>query len=126
MTDHPLILEPTFGDVIQAVTNATDLTLPKRRHWCTSLSAIAKAFDQPTAVIPGRYSAVRARMAALHHAPVDWTRKTLANHKSNAKAALLWFAKEQDLPQHGVALLPAWSCCWHGSRIAAPGTGYCR
>ena len=47
-------------------------------------------------------------MAALHHVPLDWVPKTLANHKSNAKAALIWFAKEKDVLPHGVALSPAW------------------
>ncbi|MGE4004151.1 MAG: site-specific integrase, partial [Planctomycetaceae bacterium] len=105
---EPLTLEPSWGDVIQALTNAAGLPPQKSRHWLTSLNSMAKAFDQPPAVIPARYSAVRARMAALHHATFDWAPQTLANHKSNVKAALLWFAKERNLPQHGVALLPAW------------------
>jgi hypothetical protein len=79
-----------------------------RRHWRSSLAGIAKAFDQPPELIPARYSAVRARMAALHHLPLGWTAKTLANHKSNAKAALIWFAKEKEVLQHGVALSPTW------------------
>jgi len=46
----------------------------------------------------------------LHHVPLDWVAKTLANHRSNAKAALIWFAREKDVLQHGVALSPAWDC----------------
>jgi integrase len=44
----------------------------------------------------------------LHHAGsgVEW--KTLANHKSNAKAALLWFRNEHDLPLRGAPLSPEW------------------
>ena len=91
-----------------AITAATDLSEQTRRHWRSSLTGIAKAFDQPIELIPARYSAVRARMAALHHVPLDWTAKTLANHKSNAKAALIWFAKEKDVLPHGVPLSPAW------------------
>ena len=49
-----------------------------------------------------------ARMAALHHVPLDWTAKTLANHRSNAKAALIWFAREKEILPDGVALSPAW------------------
>ena len=74
------------------------------RHWRGS----PRAFDQPLELIPARYSAIRARMAALHHVPLDWVPKTLANHKSNAKAALIWFAKEKDVLPHGVPLSPAW------------------
>src|SRR5258708_10021101 len=87
---------------------ATDVSAQTRRHWCSSLTGIAKAFDQSVELIPARYSAIRARMAALHHVPLDWVPKTLANHKANTKAALMWFAKEKDVIPHGVPLSPAW------------------
>ena len=108
MTENHTPLEPTFVDAIMAITAATDLSEQIRRHWRSSLTGIAKAFDQPPELIPARYSAVRARMAALHHLPLGWTAKTLANHKSNAKIALIWFAKEKEVLQHGVALSPTW------------------
>jgi integrase len=108
MTEMPVTLEPTFADAIKTITAATDLSEPTRRHWCSSLVGIARAFDQPPEVIPARFSAVRARMAALHHVPLGWVPKTLANHKSNAKAALIWFAKEKDILPHGVPLSPVW------------------
>jgi hypothetical protein len=108
MIEKHAALEPTFADASKAVTAASELPVQIRRHWRTSLAAIARAFDQPPELIPARYSAVRARMAALHHVPLDWTAKTLANHRSNTKAALIWFAKEKDILQHGVALSPAW------------------
>src|ERR1043166_2575292 len=107
-TNEVPVVEPTFADAIRAIKAADDLAEYRRRHWCTSLAAIAKAFDQPTVLIPARFSAVRARMRALHEVPMGWTPKTLANHKSNAKAALLWFARAKDLLRHGVALSPAW------------------
>ena len=62
-------LEPSFADAIMAITAATDLSAQTRRHWCSSLTGIAKAFDQPTELIPARYSAIRARMAALRSNP---------------------------------------------------------
>ena len=102
MAENSISLEPTFADAVTAISATADLSEEKRRHWRSSLAGIAKAFDQPLEVIPARYSAVRARMAALHHVPLDWTPKTLANHKSNAKAALIWFAKEKDIQRHGV------------------------
>jgi integrase len=101
-------LEPSFADAITAIAAAPDLSEETRRHWRSSLTGIARAFDQPPDLIPARYSAIRARMAALHHAQLDWVPKTLANHKSNAKAALIWFAREKDVLPHGVALSPAW------------------
>src|SRR5258708_37424921 len=73
------------------------------------ITGIAKAFDQSVELIPARYSAIRARMAALHHVPLDWVAKTLANHRSNTKAALMWFAKEKDVVPHALPLLPRWA-----------------
>src|SRR5258707_4021326 len=108
MTEMPITLEPTFADAIKTITAATDLPEPTRRHWCSSLVGIARAFDQPPEIIPARYSAVRARMAALHHVPLGWVPKTLANHKSNTKAALIWSAKEKDVLSHGVPLSLVW------------------
>src|SRR3954470_10888740 len=108
MTEEPKSLELTFADAIMAISAAPDLPAQTRRHWCSSLTGIAKAFDQPIELIPARYSAIRARMAALHHVPLDWVAKTLANHKSNAKAALIWFAKEKDILPNGVPFSPAW------------------
>jgi integrase len=122
MTNEHATLEPTFADAITAITAASDLSAQTRRHWCSSMFGIAKAFDRPIEVIPARYSAVRARMAALHHVPLDWVPKTLANHKSNAKAALIWFAKEKDVLPHGVPLSPAWDrLCIH---LTDPSTRY--
>src|SRR5260370_17139753 len=108
MSERLTSLEPTFADAIMTIRAATDLSAQTRRHWCSSLAGIAKAFDQPPELIPARYSAIRARMAALHHVPLGWVAKTLANHKSNAKAALIWFAKEKDVLPNGFPLSPAW------------------
>ena len=108
MSTDPALLEPTFKDAIEATAATTDLPEHRGRHWRTSLSAVAKAFDQPPETIPARYTAVRARLSALHHVPMNWTPKTLANHKANTKAALLWFAKEKGVLPHGISLSPAW------------------
>ena len=122
MTEQHTTLEPTFADAMVVITAATDLPERTRRHWCSSLVGIAKAFDQPPELIPARFSAVRARMAALHHMPMGWVPKTLANHKSNAKAALIWFSKEKVILQHGVPL----SSVWDGLRVQLtdPSTRY--
>jgi integrase len=72
------------------------------------LRQIAKALDKPLEVIPARLRAVRADLARLHHAPTGLTLKTLRNHKSNVKSALLWLAREKGIPQHGAPLTPAW------------------
>jgi hypothetical protein len=108
MSEKLITLEPTFVDAMTSIANATELSEETRRHWRSSLTGIAKAFDQPPELIPARYSAIRARMASLHHVPLGWMAKTLANHRSNAKTALIWFAKETDALPHGVPFLPAW------------------
>jgi integrase len=75
MTQENLALEPSFSDAITAVRATPDLSDQTRRHWCSSLAGIARAFDQPMEVIPARFSAVRARMAALHHVPLVLTER---------------------------------------------------
>jgi len=104
----PNLIETSFTNGIEIIAAATVLPEQTRRHWTTSLRMIAKALDKPLEVIPARYSAVRADMAQLHEVPVGWTPKTLANHKSNVKAALLWLAREKGIPAHGTPMSPAW------------------
>jgi hypothetical protein len=116
------VLEETFTDMLAAIAAATDLSPEIKRYWRSSVLGIAKGFDQPLELIPARYTAVRARMAALHHVPLDWTAKTLANPKSNTKAALLWFAKEKGVPQHGHPLSPA--CQRLADQMTDPSTRY--
>jgi hypothetical protein len=88
-----LNVEPSFADLVEALGDAAgdagQLPEEQRRTWLGSITWIAEAFDQPPVLIPARYSAVRARMAALHHVPLNCSAKTLANHRSYAKAALL-------------------------------------
>jgi hypothetical protein len=88
------------GPAAISISSANKIRTAERRK--------TRSLDQPPELIPARYSAVRARMAALHHVPLDWTAKTLANHKSNAKAALIWFGKEKEVLPNGVALSSAW------------------
>jgi hypothetical protein len=56
--------------------------------------------DKPLEVIPARYSAIKNHLRQLHHAPLGLTAKTLANHKSNAKAGLLWLTNERSVLDH--------------------------
>jgi hypothetical protein len=108
MTATSLLIETSFADAIAIIAKADALPEQTRRHWGTSLRQIAKALDKPIEVIPGRYSAVRADLVQLHQVPVGLTAKTLQNHKSNVKSALLWLAREKGIPAHGAPLTPAW------------------
>jgi integrase len=108
MTEKPVLIEPSFADAIGIIAEAEDLPAQKRQHWVTSLRQMAKALDKPLELIPARYSAVRADFGQLHNAPAGLTAKTLQNHKSNAKGALLWLAREKGIPEHGAPLTRAW------------------
>ena len=101
------IIEPSFA-VAAAAVAASELPSPLRQQWCSGLRCLARHLDQPPETIPARFSAVRGRMSALNPAQLGCSPKTLANTKSNAKAALLWFRKERGLPADGVELTPAW------------------
>lgn len=109
MTATTTLLEPSFVDLIDAIEQAPDLSEQRRRHWICSLRQIAKWLDRPAAVIPARWQAVRGSIGQLHHARVDVAPKTLANHKSNVRAALRWFGREYDVPQRGVPPSPEWA-----------------
>src|SRR5262245_23154028 len=108
MTKTPILIEASFADAITIIATTDELSEQTRRHWTTSLRQIAKALDKPLEVIPARYSAVRADLAQLHQVPAGLTKKTLQNHKSNAKSALLWLGREKGLPAHGAPLTPVW------------------
>jgi hypothetical protein len=108
MSQIPLLIETSFADAIAIIAASDELPEQIRRHWTTSLRQIAKALDKPLEVIPARLTAIRADLAQLHHVPAGLTRKTLQNHKSNVKSALLWLARERRIPRHGAPLTPAW------------------
>jgi hypothetical protein len=108
MTETPILIEPSFADAIAIIVASQELPEQTRRHWTTSLRQIAKALDRPLEVIPARYSAIRNDLAQLHEVPAGLTTKTLQNHKSNTKSALLWLGREKGIPQHGAPLTAPW------------------
>ncbi|MDR3486295.1 MAG: site-specific integrase [Bradyrhizobium sp.] len=103
------LLEPSFQDLLLAIERAEDLSERTRQHWACSARQVAKWLNRPPAAIAARWQALRVSMAQLHHARVGVTSKTLANHKSNARAALHWFTKASDVSQRGVRLSPDWA-----------------
>jgi integrase len=107
MDDNGL-LEPSFADAIAAIEQSNELSPSRRTHWVCSLRQIAKALGRPPESIAARWGAVALKINQLHHvgSGVEW--KTLANHKSNAKAALHWFRKDNELPLRGMPLTPEW------------------
>ena len=108
MTECPVLIETSFADAIAIIAASDELSAQRKRHWATSLRQFAKWVDKPLEVIPARYSAVRAELAQLHEVPPGLTAKTMQNHKSNVKSALLWLAREKGIPKHGAPLTPTW------------------
>jgi len=103
-----VLIEPSFQDAIEMIAASEELSNQAKRHWTTSLRQFAKAMDRPLEVIPARYSAVRNDLAKWHHVPAGLTPKTVMNHRSNTKGALLYLAREKDIPEHGAPLTSAW------------------
>src|SRR6516162_11240855 len=104
MSQTPVLIETSFAHAIAIIAAADELPIQTRRHWTTSLRQIAKALDKPLEVIPARLGTVRADLAKLHHALIGLALKTLRNHKSNVKSALLWLAQDKGVPKHGAPL----------------------
>ncbi len=107
MTEEKL-LEPSFADAISAIETAADLTSAQRTHWACGLRRIADALGRPPESIAARWGAVALKINQLHHTDSGIAWKTLANHKANAKRALHWFQKDNDLPKRGTPLMPKW------------------
>jgi integrase len=108
------LIEPSFADAIRAIESATDLPAQQRAQWTSALRQIAKALDKPIETLPARWTAMQLSLKRLHPATVGANPKTLANQKSNVKAALRWFSKEHDVSPRGTPLTPAWAALRDG------------
>jgi hypothetical protein len=89
-----LIGEPSWADAIAAVEKADDLRPDQKRHLATSLRQMAAYLDKPLSMIPTRIAAVGPAVKKLHPARLGVNPKTFANHRSNARTALLWFNRQ--------------------------------
>jgi hypothetical protein len=103
------LLEPSIADALKAIEMAADLPASRKTHWCCSLRQICAYLNRPLEIVPARWSGIKNAVYELHAARVGANAKTLANHKSNVRAALLWFAEEKNLPKAGTPLMPAWA-----------------
>ena len=98
MPENAGLIEPSFRDAIAMIVASEELPREVKLHWPTSLRQFAKAMGRPLEVIPARYSAVRNDLAKWHHAPSGLSPKTVMNHRSNTKRALLYLSHEKGLP----------------------------
>ena len=103
------LLEPSIADAIRAIGTAADLPARQRSQWCCSLRQTCVYLNRPPEAVPGRWSAIKNAVHNLHAARVGANPKTLANHKSNARAALLWFGKEKNVAIWGAPLTAPWA-----------------
>jgi integrase len=103
------LLEPSIADALTTIETATDLSASKKTHLSCSLRQICTYLNRPADVVPARWSGIKNAVYELHAARLGANPKTLANHKSNVRAALLWFAQEKNLPKAGAPLMPAWT-----------------
>src|ERR1700722_13561506 len=108
-TADTALFGPSFSDLVAAIEAAKDLPEQTRRHWACSVRQVANWLDRPASVIPARWQAVRFGVGRLHHARLGVTPKTLSNHRSNLRAALRWFGKEEGVPQQGARLTADWA-----------------
>ena len=90
----PALVEPSLEDALADIARAPLLPEGIRQQWLCSIRQIAKALDRPLALLPARWTALRIPVDRLHHAPLEISAKTLANHKANLKAALRWLHGE--------------------------------
>ena len=108
-TSPTTLLEPSFTDATRLIEDASDLPDTQRQHWRCSLRRIADGLERPPELIPARWTSIRMQVAKLHHARLGLTSKTLANHKSNVRAALRWLGGEKGLPTRGAPLVERWA-----------------
>src|SRR5262245_51250531 len=100
MIDRPigvvggLIGESSCADALVAIENARDLQPVQQRHWRTSLRQMGRYLDRPLSLIPARIAVIGPAVKKLHSARLGVNPKTFANHRANARAALLWFNKQ--------------------------------
>jgi len=80
-----------------------------KSQWLTALVRIPAFLDRPPEVIPARIGAIRQEVAKLVAARCGVSEGSLATYKSALRAALVWYAKEADVPRRGTPLDKEWS-----------------
>jgi integrase len=108
-TSPTSLLELSFADAIRLIQEASGLPDAVRQQWACALRRIADGLDRPLELIPARWTSIRFQVEKLHHARMDLAFKTLANHRSNVRAALRWIAGEKGLPTRGAPLDERWA-----------------
>lgn len=112
-SDRPVTLvgQESFADVIAAIAAADDLTAQEKKFWPTSLRQFAGYLGRPVESMPASIPALTPAIKKLHPEQLGVNPKTFRNHRSNVRAALLWFNRRRG----GGRKLPmaeAWRDLW--------------
>ena len=102
-------MKPSLADAIAIIAASQELSEQTRRHWPTSHAADRQGIGQTDRGDPGALQCRASRSCpSCTKCRPDSTAKTLQNHKSNTKSALLWWEREKGIPKHGAPLTAAW------------------
>ena len=99
----------SLAEMMRRVEADPALSLQRKRHWSSSLRRIASGIGRPPESLPARLTALRNPMSRLNAAKMGIEEKSLANHRANVRAAVLYVLKVTDAPRRGVPLSPQWS-----------------
>ena len=105
-----------------AIKKADDLSLCPEAALADRLRQMAGYLDRPLSLIPTRIAAIGPAVKKLHPARLGVKPKTFANHRSNAKAALLWFNRQTPDCGRKAPDGPCYRSLLDQSRIAMRGT----
>ena len=100
--------ELTLVDVMQLVEADPALEPLRKRHWLSSLRRVSAGIGRPPSSIVARLTSLRHPMRRLNAARMGIEEKSLANHRSNVRAAVLHVLGITDAPRRGMPLLAEW------------------
>lgn len=100
--------ELTLADVMRLIEADPAIEPLRKRHWLSSLRRVSAGIGRPPASIVARLTSLRHPMKRLNAARMGIEEKSLANHRSNVRAAVLHVLQVTDAPRRGMLLLPEW------------------
>ena len=108
MTVSHVLGEPSLADAMAAIAADASVPQARKQYWQTSMRSLATAIGRPPESLPCRLTALRHPVNRLNAAAIGWSDKTLANHKSNLKAAIHHYIKQENVPVRGASLNADW------------------
>lgn len=109
--------ELTLADVMRLIEADDRLTPQRKRHWLSSLRRVAEGIGRPPSSIVARLTSLRHPISRLNAARMGIEEKSLSNHKSNARAAVLHVLAVTDAPRRGSPLSSKWKTLTDGAPL---------